>query len=364
MKTLITFVAALFLLAINAKAQYTPLPFGVSLCGAEFGTESLPGLYNKHYVYPDKAEIEYFAKKGISVMQLPFRWERIQRKLGGALDVQELTYMKKFLSDCTNSGVMVVLNMHNFARYKINGIEYIIGSPEVPLAAFKDVWKKIATALNGFQNIYAFDIMNEPHDMGNYPWFYAAQQAINGIREVNPSIYIMIEGDRYSNAPTWAEHSDNLKNLKDPADNLIYNAHCYFDTDLSGRYAYSYDEMNIHEQTGVEKIKPFINWLKANGKKGFVGEFGIPKNDKRWLPVLDNFLRYLTANNISGSYWAAGPWWKSYPLSLHPIAGNDQPQMGIYAKYLYKAENNPATAIAANTTPVYKATTNTLNTRR
>ena len=63
------------------------------------------------------------------------------------------------------------------------------------------------------------------------------------------------------------------------------------------------------------------------------------KNDIRWLPVLDNFLKYLTANNISGSYWAAGQRWKSYPLSLQPIAGNDQPQMMIYAKYLLNTNN-------------------------
>ncbi len=316
------------------------LPFGVSLCGAEFGTENLPGLYNKNYIYPQKDEVKYFAAKGVSLMQLPFRWERIQRKIGGPLDVQELAYIKRFLNDCANTGVMVVLNMHNFARYKINGVEHIIGSPEVPVGAFKEVWKKIAFELRNFNNIYAIDIMNEPHDMENYPWAATAQEAIKGIREVNKEVAIMIEGTSYSNAAKWDVYNDELKNLYDPYDNLVYNAHCYFDNDLSGRYANSYDQDRINAQTGVEKVKPFINWLKANGKRGFVGEFGVPKNDGRWLPVLDNFLKYLQANNISGSYWAAGPWWKSYPLSLHPVAGNDQPQMQVYAKYLQNPERN------------------------
>jgi endoglucanase len=153
----------------------------------------------------------------------------------------------------------------------------------------------------------------------------------------------MVEGESYSNAATWMEHNDNLKYLVDPSNSIIYNAHCYFDNDYSGTYAKSYDESNVNAYTGVECVKPFVNWLKANGKMGFVGEFGVPKNDARWLPVLDNFLHYLTANGISGSYWAAGPWWKNYPLSLHPVAGNDQPQMGIYAKYL-----QGGAAVAAN----------------
>jgi len=345
MKNLFFIFFSLSLCWVKAYPQTSILPFGVSLCGAEFGTESLPGLYNKNYIYPQKSEINYFADKGVSLMQLPFRWERVQRQLYAPLDVQEVARIKKFLTDCANAGVMVVLNMHNFARYKINGQEFIIGSPQVPVKAFKDVWKKLAQELKPFNNIYGLDIMNEPHDMGNYSWFDIAQETINTIRQVNKDVAIMVEGESYSNAVNWPIFNDRLKYLKDPSDNLVYNAHCYFDNDNSGRYEQSFDQANITARTGIHKVKPFIDWLKVNGKRGFIGEFGVPKNDNRWLTVLDNFLKYLTANNISGSYWAAGQWWKSYPLSLHPVAGNDQPQMSIYAKYLQNPATNPALTV-------------------
>ena len=345
MKNIVTVIILTVLLLTRLNAQNNVLPFGVSLCGAEFGVDNLPGVYNVNYTYPDKDEIKYFAKKGVSVMQLPFRWERIQKTPFGPLDAGELGRMTSFLNDCAASGVMVIMNMHNFARYKMNNVEYVVGNPQVSVSAFKDFWKKMSTALLGFDNIYALDIMNEPHDMGEYSWFSAAEEAINGIRKVNKDVYVMVEGECYSNASSWPEVNDRLKNLQDPSDRIIYNAHCYFDDDYSGRYTRSYEQTFTTPQTGVENVKPFVTWLKANGKKGFVGEFGVPKNDQRWLVVLDNFLKYLTANGISGSYWAAGAWWKNYPLSLHPIAGNDQPQMGVYSKYLntgvaYNSPNN------------------------
>ena len=89
MKNLFLAIVASGLFFTTSFSQTSTLPFGVSLCGAEFGTESLPGLYNKNYIYPQKSEVEYFADKGVSLMQLPFRWERLQHNLYAPLDVQE-----------------------------------------------------------------------------------------------------------------------------------------------------------------------------------------------------------------------------------------------------------------------------------
>ena len=37
---------------------------------------------------------------------------------------------------------------------------------------------------------------------------------------------------------------------------------------------------------------------------------------------------------MNATYWAAGPWWGKYPLSLTPKGGKDAPQMKIVEKYL------------------------------
>ena len=318
-----------------SKAQgKSNITFGVTLCGAEFGQNNLPGILNTHYTYPKTSEIDYFASKGAQTIQLPFRWERIQRTLGGPLDQKELGLITKFVDDCAARGMQVTLVMQNYGRYKINNIEYIVGSPQVSIANYKDVWKKLAIAFRGKHNIFAYSIMSEPNHMGNYSWFDAAQQAVLSIREVDFNHTIIVDGDNYSGPETWVQYNDNMKYLVDPANNMMFNAHCYFDEDRSGTYAKPYEASGANQWTGVNRIKPFIDWCRQNNKKPYVGEFGVPKNDQRWLVVMDNFLKYLIDNGVGGSYWAAGSWWKNYPLSIEPNGSGDQPQMYVYAKYL------------------------------
>jgi hypothetical protein len=57
----------------------------------------------------------------------------------------------------------------------------------------------------------------------------------------------------------------------------------------------------------------------------------VPANDARWLTTLGNFLAYLEANGVSGTYWAGGPGSVNSPLSVEPTSNYtvDKPQMAI-----------------------------------
>src|SRR5687768_6408262 len=76
----------------------TPPPFmlGVNLCGAEFGEKELPGVYDKHYTYPTAKSLDYYKSKGLMLVRLPFRWERMQPALNGPLDAAELGRLDAF----------------------------------------------------------------------------------------------------------------------------------------------------------------------------------------------------------------------------------------------------------------------------
>src|SRR5690606_6749440 len=191
-------------------------------------------------------------------------------------------------------GMWVLLDMHNYGRRKIDTTEYIIGDPVLPVSAVADAWRKIANEFKTSENIWGYGIMNEPHDMlPGTPWANIAQAIITEIRSVDTATTIVVAGDSWSSAERWPSASDNLKNLEDPSDNLVFEGHVYFDDNASGAYDQSYDGEGADPNIGITRTAPFVNWMKQNGFRGFIGEYGVPDDDPRWLVALDNMLAYL-----------------------------------------------------------------------
>ena len=97
----------------------------------------------------------------------------------------------------------------------------------------------------------------------------------------------------------------------------------------------SYDQAGGSPEMGVGDIQPFLQWLSQTGNRGFIGEFGVPDNDPRWLTVLSNFLDALQANGISGTYWnyrTTGTWYNS--IEINPLVpGQDRAQMATLTEH-------------------------------
>lgn len=317
----------------KAFTQSPPGYFGVNLSGAEFGSSL--GIYGRDYSYPNEAELDYYKSKGFQLIRLPVKWERLQPVLGGPLDSAELNRLITVVDITHEKGIFIIPDLHNYGRRGINRVGYIIGTPKVSVNNIKQFWSELADVLKAKKNIWGYGLMNEPHDMLVTPtWFDIAQEIINGIREKDTSTSILVGGDHWSSAHKWMEASDNLKNLKDPANKLIFEAHVYFDKDNSGVYKNSYDVEETNPFTAVNRVKPFVSWLKANNLKGFLGEYGVPGNDARWMVALDSLMKYMKDNCINGTYWAGGPIWVNYPLSVEPENGKDRPQMKVLKNYL------------------------------
>jgi endoglucanase len=299
---------------------------GVNLAGAEF-SDKLPGNYGVSYIYPNKIELAYYKDKCMLLIRLPFSWENLQTQTYADLDDQELERIKNFVAEAKKKGMKVILDIHNYGRY----YGAVIGSNAVPISAFADVWQQIANEFKDESAIYAYGLMNEPHDMNN-KWPQAAQAAVDAIRKVDDSHIILVGGDGWSSAEKWPVYNASL-DINDPASKIIYEAHIYFDDDGSGSYDESYQAEGAYPEIGFDRLMPFLNWLDANKNRGFIGEFGVPANDSRWLVVLENFLTVLEANEIGGTCWAGGPWWGDYILSVEPDNGEDKPQISLLKKY-------------------------------
>lgn len=304
-----------------------PWTVGVNLASAAFGGV-YPGVLGTHYGWPQADDLDYHKARGMELIRLPFRWERVQQTLYGPLDPAELGRLDAFLDLAEQRGMLVIPDLHNFGRYTINGTQHIVGSPEVPRSAFADVWNRLTAHLKHRDCIWAWGIMNEPYAMGSHTWKTTAQLGINAVRAHDLTRPILIGGDGYSGAHSWLKYSADLHELVDPANDLIFEAHQYFDSDHSGRYVGSYDAEGAYPDAGIDRLAPFVGWLRQHGLRGFIGEYGVPDDDPRWLVVLDRTLAYMKANNLPGTYWAAGPRWGSYKLrsNIRP-AHDESPQM-------------------------------------
>src|SRR5690606_19249687 len=74
-------------------------------------------------------------------------------------------------------------------------------------------------------------------------------------------------------------------------------------------------------------------------RQGHIGEFGIPAGDSRLLEAMDNLLAYLQKHCIPMTYWAAGPSWGNYKLSVEPTRdGQERPQWAVLEKYVGKGD--------------------------
>jgi endoglucanase len=337
----ILLLALSFRAAAVETACVTPCR-GVNISGAEFNGGKLPGRIHRDFTYNSAKSFQYFAGKGITLIRIPFLWERIQPNLREDLDPENLNALKQDVLWAKEAGCRVVLDVHNYARYSLNENgsyhSYVMdniydGAVKVSAADLGDLWVRLSRVFKDETAVYAYGLMNEPHSMGTANWLDISQTVVTAIRKGGDNKLLMIPGNFWSGASKWTENNGPKSWIQDPANRFKYEAHLYFDRDSSGTYKQSYDQELAKNpelpMLGAKRVANFVNWCKANQVDGFIGEYGVPGNDERWNVVLDNFLKALDDAGFESTYWAAGEWWGDYPLSVQPKSGNtvDAPQM-------------------------------------
>jgi hypothetical protein len=138
---------------------------GVNVAGGEFNDGALPGTYDTDYHYDGQTTFDYLFGRGSRLVRLPFRWERLQRTLGGAFDTGEQTRLTDFVSRAGAAGHKVILDVHNYGEYKISGTAHKIGGGTVTQAHFTDLWTRLSNLFQNNATVIGYGLMNEPHDM-------------------------------------------------------------------------------------------------------------------------------------------------------------------------------------------------------
>jgi endoglucanase len=183
-----------------------------------------------------------------------------------------------------------------------------------------------------------FNLVNEPNTMPTEQWVGAANAAIQAIRDAGATNLIHVPGNAWTGAHSWSSSSYGTPNAQamldivDPLDNVVFEAHQYLDSNSSGT-----SDQCVSTTIGRERLAPFIDWLRAHGKKGFIGEFAGGNNTVCNAAIADMLATMMEASDVlvGWLWWAAGPAWsKDYPFSLHPKNGEEQPQMTLLLPFL------------------------------
>lgn len=315
---------------------------GVNLAGAEFGpgiTQGGPrGAFGTEYTYPI-ADLTpgydspaYFLDKGMNTFRLPIKWERLQHKLGTPLDKDEFARLALTVRKLSELGAWVILDLHNYGRYE----EILIGTEQVPLAAMADIWGRLATHFGDSPKVI-FGLMNEPYDIESKVWVKGVNLAVSAIRKTGARNLIFVGGNFYSSTMNWYENgnAEALLDVEDPLDRIVFEGHLYFDAGSAGQ-----KRLCISDAIGVQRVQPFLRWLKENSKVGFIGEFGAGRN-RRCTRAISNLAELLGKNRdivLGWTYWAAGPWWpEGNIMSIEPEDGWDAPQLTALLPHIVNA---------------------------
>ncbi|KAK3673166.1 hypothetical protein LTR78_007006 [Recurvomyces mirabilis] len=287
----------------RSKLQF----FGVNESGAEFGTGNIPGVYGTDYTWYTLSTYDTFIKDGFNTFRLNLLMERlVPNKMTGPADTHYLGNLTQQVNYITGKGAYAIICPHNYGRYYNN----IITST----SDFQAFWKTVATAFKGNSKVI-FDTNNEYHDMSGTLVAQLNQAAINGIRAAGAtSQYITVEGNAYTGAWTWTTatgtdgktNAQTMGSLTDSSNKLIYQMHQYLDSDGSGTATTC-----VNTTIGSTRLVAATNWLRANGKKGLIGEYAGAVNSVCEAAVKD-MLAYIDKNSdvwTGALWWSAGPWW-------------------------------------------------------
>ena len=216
--------------------------------------------------------------------------------LGSTFNETYFDLYKEAIDFITTRSSYAILDPHNYMRYNDPSMQpqsgSIIGNTSDPNAAttqqFQDFWHELACRFQDDENVI-FGINNEPHNMPTTLVLQNDQVAINGIRAAGAEQLILVPGNGYTNAENWVNGTGNgydasgpgavpsseiLGGVKDPIGNYAFDMHLYLDFDFSGTH-----NACVSVDYGPQNLELAAKWLKENGYKAFLSEFGGGAND-------------------------------------------------------------------------------------
>jgi hypothetical protein len=222
---------------------------GVNLAGLEFGTgegfsAARPGALGTDYFAEAPESYAWLAGRGVDLVRLPVRWERLQPAPGAPFDEQHAALVGGQLDAAEAAGVDVILDLHNYGAHGAD----LLGSASLPDDRLAQFWLAASERWGAHPALLGYGLMNEPHDLGGgdergaaAAWEATTQQVVTALREAGDEHLLLVAGYDWSSLARW---SDNHPSgwIDDPADAFRYEAHHYWDAFGAGAYDRLYAE--------------------------------------------------------------------------------------------------------------------------
>ena len=303
---------------LTAATPARRLLTGVNVSGAEFG--SVPGRLNQDYVYPNAAELDYYAASGARIVRIPFRWERLQPALYGPLAMTDRVALKSVVRNARARGLVVVLDMHDYARRRPHGqakVNAAVGTVDVGASALTDAWTKLAADYRDDPDVW-LGLMNEPSGIAVAEWWRVAQQLVIDLRGQRVTNKLLVPGGGWTGAHSWfsSGNAAQAARFTDPGRNFAFELHQYLDKDSSGT-------QGTCTAGSAKRVDAALSWAEQLSVPLFFGEIAAGAS-ATCETEYDAVLQKLNASPavIGWTAWGGGRWWNtSYMFRLAPVSG-------------------------------------------
>lgn len=364
-------------LALTDEVPF-PAPVGtfvpVNQKGWNFSGMENTGIQPTGLFQPAPFQMDYLASNGFGLFRLPITTQFAYTSRFGLLNSAYVARIKAVVDYAFTNNLYVVIDPHNFGFIWDSQIANFqpVTSGSIGSDLFADFWTRLATNFKNYPNVI-FCLMNEPSASGvaSTQWRDGGViPAIAGIRAAGATQLIQIPGISFTGAQSWVS-SGNAAAFSgfhgDPLNNFVFEMHIYLDSDFSGTHPQAV-------QNGATILASATAWLAAEGRKGFIGEFGFAPDP--WFgnptslmqyqgaasPIVTNgitqgtnLVQYMKAN--SGQWQGYAMWGAGFNFGTPPSDGgyafNPEPQRqgGLAGSYVTPIVNQPQTSVLISNLP-------------
>jgi aryl-phospho-beta-D-glucosidase BglC (GH1 family) len=145
------------------------------------------------------------------------------------------------------AGVGVILDCHNYGVYFASGggqgVRLRLGSSRLSIGDLADLWRRLSLAFRKDEAVIGYGLMNEPVGTTSArAWEAASTAAAAAIRGNGDRKRLFVAAFGWDSVGDFAQSHPAGPWISDRAANTWYEAHEYFDSDMTSRYRLSFDQ--------------------------------------------------------------------------------------------------------------------------